>query len=897
MKWRKQSGDNVLWLGWLACPILAMMSSPALASLQIGECAGSRNFGCNVFIGKEIEKGIGKGIGKEASAQEQARAEALFQRAQMLVKAGRFAEATGIWEQAASAFAQEGASLGRALSLVYLSLTRKQLGEWERAQEAIAASLEILELQSNFAPEATGVFARALNVQGGLYLAMGQVDRALEIWERAARTYQSAGDDMGSIGAEINQTQALQALGLYRRSRQLLLEINERLSERPDSWIKAQALHSLGQTLQVLGLLHESREILEQSLATASRLERISGFGSNNGSSNNSSILLSLGHTTRDLQDYPAALEFYQKAVVAAPTLLERVEAEVSQLNLLVEMEKWEQSESLLPQIQSQLVGLTPSRRAVYAAVHLGETALEYEGERWKEDRGTIIELRQGISQVLARAVRQAKEIRDYRAESYSLGMLGKLYARSGQWQEARSLTEKALGRSQIINASDLMALWQAQLGEIFKETGQIEEAIAAYSESVNYLESIRSDLVAINTDIQYDFRETVEPIYRQLVGLLLQSNASQDNLEKARATIEALQLAELDNFFREACLDAKPVKVDEIDQKAAVIYPIVLSDRLEVIVSRPGMPLRQYTARVSASKVEKTLRDMRKSLNPVFPQPARLAISRQIYDWSIRPAEANGDLEGVETLVFVLDGFWRNIPMSALYDGQQYLIKKYNVALTVGLQLLEPRAIEPESLRVMTGGLTEARQGFSPLPGVEYEVNQIAATLPSSVLLNREFTRATLQAKLQSRSFPVVHLATHGQFSSNAEETFLLAWDGRINVKDLDNLLQGIKNGNQQPIELLVLSACQTASGDDRAVLGLAGLALRAGARSTIATLWAVRDESTAVLMTEFYKYLNQPGNAKADALRQAQLALLDRPEYNHPFYWASVVLVGNWL
>lgn len=896
MKWRKQSGDNVLWLGWLACPILAMMSSPALASLQIGECVGSRDFGCNVFIDKGIEKGIGKGIGKGASAQEQAKAEALFERAQMLLKAGRFAEATGIWEQAASAFAQQGASLGRALSLVYLSLTRKQLGEWELAQEAIAASLEILEVESNFAPEATGVLARALNVKGGLYLAMGQVDRALESWERAARTYQSAGDEMGSIGAEINQTQALQALGLYRRSRQLLLEINERLSERPDSWIKAQALHSLGQTLQVLGLLHESREILEESLATASRLENISGLGSNSGS-NNSSILLSLGHTTRDLQDYPVALEFYQKAVVAAPSLLERVEAEVSQLNLLVEMEKWEQSESLLPQIQSQLVGLTPSRRSVYAAVHLGETALKYERQRWKNDKGQTIELRRGIAQVLARAVRQAQEIRDSRAESYSLGMLGKLYVRSGQWQEARSLTEKALGRSQIINASDLMALWQAQLGQIFQEKGKIKEAIAAYSESVNYLESLRSDLVAINTDIQYDFRETVEPIYRQLVGLLLQSNASQDNLEKARATIEALQLAELDNFFREACLDAKPVKVDEIDQKAAVIYPIVLSDRLEVIVSRPGMPLRQYTARVSGSKVEKTLRDMRKSLNPVFPKPARLAISKQIYDWSIRAAEANGDLEGAETLVFVLDGFWRNIPMSALYDGQQYLIQKYNVALSVGLQLLEPRAIEPESLRVMTGGVTEARQGFSPLPGVEYEINQIAATLPSSVLLNREFTRTTLQAKLQSRSFPVVHLATHGQFSSNAEETFLLAWDGRINVKDLDNLLQGRKRGNQQPIELLVLSACQTASGDDRAVLGLAGLALRAGARSTIATLWAVRDESTALLMTEFYKYLNQPGNAKADALRQAQLALLDTPEYNHPFYWAPVVLVGNWL
>jgi CHAT domain-containing protein len=142
-----------------------------------------------------------------------------------------------------------------------------------------------------------------------------------------------------------------------------------------------------------------------------------------------------------------------------------------------------------------------------------------------------------------------------------------------------------------------------------------------------------------------------------------------------------------------------------------------------------------------------------------------------------------------------------------------------------------------------------------------------------------------------------VIHLATHGQFSSKAEETFLLTWDGRIKVKDLDRLVRSRERENTNPIELLVLSACQTAAGDNRAALGLAGLAVRSGARSTLATLWSVRDQSTAEFMAEFYRELTQTDVSKAEALRQAQLALLKKPKYEHPFYWAPFVLVGNWL
>jgi CHAT domain-containing protein len=428
------------------------------------------------------------------------------------------------------------------------------------------------------------------------------------------------------------------------------------------------------------------------------------------------------------------------------------------------------------------------------------------------------------------------------------------------------------------------------------------EASIAAYKEAINTLSSLRNDLVATNLDLQFSFRESVEPVYRQLVGLLLQppltkGEVSQENLQQARQVIESLQLAELDNFFREACLTTRPEQIDRVDPKAAVIYPIILPDRLEVILSLPNQPLRHYATSIAQSDLESLLNKMRRSLRRTSLDQERLPLSQKGYDWLVRPAESELAASGIKTLVFALDGSLKNLPMAALHDGQQYLVEKYSVALTPSLQLLEPRLLAREEIKVLVGGLSEARQGFLALPGVESEVKQIESNIPTQVLLNQQFTSKTLQDQIQAVRFPVVHLATHGQFSSNAENTFILAWDERINVKELGGLLQARAQNERKPIELLVLSACQTAAGDNRAALGLAGVAVRSGARSTLATLWSVDDRSTSSFMVEFYQGLAQSQVTKVQALRDAQLALLKQPEFRHPYYWAPFVLVGNWL
>jgi len=373
----------------------------------------------------------------------------------------------------------------------------------------------------------------------------------------------------------------------------------------------------------------------------------------------------------------------------------------------------------------------------------------------------------------------------------------------------------------------------------------------------------------------------------------------SQKNLVQARNVIESLQLAELDNFFREACLDAIPELIDKIDRTAAVIYPVILGDRIEVILSLPQQPLGNYTTQIEQTQVESILNQLRQTLGIRHSnQDERLRLSQQVYDWLIRPFETELKRSGVKTLVFVLDGSLRNIPMAALYNGDRYLVEQYSIALTPGLQLLKRQPLTRGRLRALAGGLSESRQGFSALPGVTAELAQVNAEVRGTTrLLNQEFTSATLESEVRAVPFPVVHLATHGQFSSNFQNTFILAWDGPINVKQLDELLRSKNPRIPRPIELLVLSACETATGDKRAALGLAGVAVRAGASSTLATLWRVSDSSTAALMTEFYQKLANPGISKAEALRSAQISLLQNRNFRNPYFWAPYVLVGNWL
>ncbi|MBW4616622.1 MAG: CHAT domain-containing protein [Desmonostoc vinosum HA7617-LM4] len=826
-----------------------------------------------------------------ANLQYSSDPKSLLNQGRSIFEAGRFVEAVKLWEAASMSFERQGDAINQAWSLSYLSLAYQKLGDWQKAESSIINSLNILQRLNKRQKGNAAILAVALNTQGNLKLSMGQAESALQAWQEAERAYLAAGDETGKIGSQINQAQAMQALGLYRRGQKLLVDVNQRLQNQPDSLMKAKALQSLGVAFQLVGDLQQSQEILNQSLKISVRVaapleHRLKS------TADISDILFNLGNTARDLQQTPVALDYYQQIVVQTTNPQLRVEAQLNQLSLYVETAQIKPAKVLLPQIKSQLESLSPSRMSVYATVNFARNLTKLA----KLDGSEAISSKES-ARILVRAVHQAEMLSDLRAQAYALNELGKLYFDKQQLADALKLSQQALQIAQEINAADItyQAAWQ--VGRILKKQGDNQGAIAAYDGSVKTLKSLRGELVAINRDVQFSFQESVEPIYRELVDLLLQSQPTQQNLRQARETIEALQLAELDNFFREACLNAKPEQIDQIDKQAAVIYPIILGDRLEVILSIPGKPLSSYRTTLPQAEVEKTIKQMRQSLNPVFSNDERLHLSQQLYDWLIRPSESQLANSKVKTLAFVLDGSLRNLPMATLHDGKQYLVEKYSLALSPGMQLMQARSLKSENLKVITAALSEARQGFKALPAVKSEVTEIASKVSSKLLLNEKFTDTNLQQAIQSTPFSVLHLATHGQFSSKLDETFVLSWNEKINVNELSEFLKTRNELESTPLELLVLSACQTAKGDNRAILGLAGVAVRSGARSTLATLWAVKDESTAKFMVEFYKQLKQPGISKAEALRQTQLSFLQNADFQHPFYWSAFVLVGNWL
>lgn len=805
----------------------------------------------------------------------------LVQQGLTFYQAGQFTFAIARWQQAATLYQDRGDNLNQALMLSYLSLAHQQLGEWSEATRAIAQSLNLI--QNSELRAGTGalplqnsklILAHALNTQGNLQFTQGDAEVALATWKQATEIYKQLRDSNRTIGSLINQAQAQQALGLFLQARQTLDEVEQMLQQQPNSQLKAMGLRSLGNIRLLVGDLPNASRVLQQSLAIAEQQDY---------SQDIAATLLSLGNVARAQKDSSAAITFYQQAATSNASPLIRTQAQLNQLSLLIEIGKQAEGQSLVPVIQTLLDNLPPSRSTVYARINLAQS-LQKLGQNAP------------AAQILVTAIESAKKLRDRRAQSYALGYLGRIYELTQQWSEAQNLTEQSLLIAQALNAPEIAYQWQWQLGRILKAQGQIESASQSYAAAFNSLQSIRSDLIATSPDLQFSFRESVEPVYREWVDLLLQKSPSQDNLKQAREVIEALQLAELDNFFRTACLEGQTVAIDTIDQTgAAVIYPIILTGRLEIILSLPGEPLRHYTAAVSGTELEDTVEQWRQNLEKPFTTPESKVLGQRIYDWLIRPIEA--ELRSLKTLVFVLDGVLRNVPMAALYDGQQYLIERYSIALTPGLRLLNPQPIQPRKLGVLAAGLTEERHGFSALSNVNSELKGIQTELNSRILLNQAFTSSALENQLQALPFPVVHLATHGQFSSNANETFVLAWDKPIEVTELSALLRKREQAREEAIELLVLSACETAEGDKRAALGLAGVAVQAGARSTLASLWSLDDESGAQFIGQFYRALSSNNASKAEALRQAQLSLLRDPNFRHPRYWAPYVLVGNWL
>ena len=495
-----------------------------------------------------------------------------------------------------------------------------------------------------------------------------------------------------------------------------------------------------------------------------------------------------------------------------------------------------------------------------------------------------------------------AEIIDDARARSYALGYLGELYEQAARTDDALQFTQRAIFAAQQADAPDVLYRWQWQAGRLLRAQAMNEQAILSYQHAVSTLASVRPDLAA--SAMRASFRESIGPVYFELADLLLEQSGSAGDAKRvtqylvdARNTMELLKGAELQDYFQDDCVTALRARTAGIDQLAphtAALYPIILKDRLELLLTLPD-GLKRFTTRVDAATLTREIRAFRtrlerKTTHQYYPH------ARQLYEWLIGPIAAELDKHKIDTLVIVPDGALRTIPLAALHDGEQFLVARYAIATTPGLTLTDPRPIARGRAQLQLNGLTESVQGFPPLPYVADELQSIHQLYGGTVLQNKTFTIPNMEKDLEATPYSIVHIASHGQFDGDIEKTFLLTYEGKLSMGKLEQFL-GLSKFRTAAVELLTLSACETAAGDDRAALGLAGVAIKAGARSALATMWAVNDPASAAMVSQFYRELQNPARSKAKALQHAQLSLLKDLRYRHPNYWGGFLLIGNWL
>ncbi len=771
-------------------------------------------------------------------------------------------------------------------------------------------------------------------------------EQAVIHWSEAARFYKNARDALAQSMALTHVSQGFHALGQYSaslealNSAQRLLQGKKLVDRKQLAFIKA----NLGNVYLATELWDQAQTYLYEALSLVREEDNI-GL--------ETVILNNIGNLFMAKNKYEKALDAYRQSTTLSRKIASHIRAagalthaamaatqdgrykeatvhlneawEFMQelpvshdkaytlLNLgLVYYNLWQRLRKpnnlapLSPGISTQVSGCRGRMVRLSETHHASATSTIPQ----RRDRAMDVLLLQA-SKVFHEASVVAKAVTDLRAASYAWGYLARLYEDEQQCNEALQLTRRAIFAAQQVKAPESLYQWQWQAGRVLKAQGKLEEATKSYRQAVETLQSVDPDVVTRFGPVPSSFRETVKPVFLGFVDLLLQQSASQhvkkqdSLLAEARETAERLKAAELQDYFRDDCIDREQKDLTPLDDvlnifpTAVIVYPLILRDRLELLVTMPKGLLR-YPVQVSADVITQEVQELRKKLEDQRTWEF-LPHAQQLYEWLIRPFEKDLPVS-TDTLVFVPDGPLLTIPMAALVDGEQFLIQKYAVAITPGLSLQAPRPLQREKTKILAAGLAAPAHGFPPLPEVAEELHIIRELYPKhSVLLpDQDFSLASLEKRLQDPHLTMVHIASHAQFQSEAEQTYILTSDDRLTLDRLEKFVKRFRF-RDNPLELLALSACETAAGDERAALGLAGLAVKAGAKSALATLWTIDDPAAVQLVAEFYRQLKETNVSRAIALQQAQLALIDSADdvqdYQHPAFWAPFLLINNWL
>ena len=782
------------------------------------------------------------------------------------------------YQQALIIHKQLNQKLNQVAVLNNMGLVYQERGEYAQALNSYQQALSI----SGAIKSASSDQGRLLNNLGSLYQQLGQYQQALASYQQALKVanansdHFNVGNTLHNIGFLHNQLKEYsQAKDFYQQALVIRQELKDQLGE--------------GITLNNIGLMSDRLGEHSQALASLNQARVIFEQLGNRTSVGNT--LDSLGTVYKSLGQYPQALKSYQQALV----ILQEVGARDIERDTLGHI-----GELLAQQHQSELA-IIFYKKSVNVTEAIRQDLRSLSTDQQKSYATTVADNYRSLADLLLRQNRvleaqqvldllKVQEIQDYlhNVRGADLNVLG---------------IENLPPEQQIL---DKYAAIQNQATELGKELADLQ----------NIPEAQRTPIQIQRIAVLQQNQEKILAEFNQfaqspeIVALVQQ-------LSKATPR-ENLNLTQLDKLRSE--LKQLPGSV--------LLYPLILPDRLELVLVTANSPPIHRPVTINSADLNREISEFLTALKT--PSDNGKAPASKLYNRLIKPIENELAQAGAKTIIYAPDGQLRYIPLAALYDGKQWLVERFRINNITAASLTNITAQPQTEPRVLAGAFTKGRytvglgnrqMTFKGLSYAEDEIAGLAAAIPQTTqLLNKEFSpEATIP---QMNQYSIVHLATHAAFLlGEPEDSYILFGDGKlVTLKDVQKW--SLKN-----VDLVVLSACETGVGgklgNGEEILGFGYQIQLTGAKAAIASLWDVNDGSTQLLMDAFYSKLKTGKMPKAEALRQAQIALItnnysafagkentqiitdrasDRPQpiynrLNHPYYWAAFILIGNGL
>jgi CHAT domain-containing protein len=814
-------------------------------------------------------------------------------------RAGRYAEAIALWEPAAARAQQRADRSLTILLAAYLAWATLQWGDPARAADWVARGQAQLTAAIDPAVE-----ARLWGAIGAVAVVKGDWSAAATAYDRAADRYRVAQDSVGELASQLDQASAWQGAGSTRRALERLQSLAATWLEPPrdlaEAEIRALGLHRLAVTLawagdrdRALAVAQEAASELPAARLTLARLV--------------AEAAIAAPSPDQQAELAEQAIAYYDSLAQAPDPHLQR-SALVGRLALAIALPIAE-TPNLIDRTLAVALDWTGGRSAIALQLAVAQSLL------------SLAAPPAGVRSLIERARDHASTLNDRLLLALADQQWGAWAASQSQWEPAARATQRAIAQLEPMQRPEWSygALWQ--LGQIEAHRANNPGAIAAYGSAAEAADQARQGLTGLalrlpelQTSGPREWLDRTEPLYRQQMGELLASS-DRAQWQAAGQQLQGLQLKRIENVLQCRLDRPKPEELQQLarstvgERVATVVIAVTESAidpavwSIDTVVRWPdpaspeGEAARRHRHSISRAELQALLDRLVANLADVSEEQPVRRDGEQLYRWTIGPHRAALDGAGVTLLAVVLDPNLRNIPIDALFDGQRYLVESFAVAIAPDVTLA-PASDRGRSGPVLLAGLGQARSNLPALPLVPQQLARLQQLLGGVVLLDDRFTQQALESKLVNEPIAILHLATHGQFSSDRAGTFLQTWDQRLDADRLDLVLNQRQTRRPEPLDLLALSACQTAKGDRYGALGMAGLAVRSGARSLISALWKIpADETPDQLFEAFYRaWLG--GASKARALQQAKVTMLrDRAAgRSGPHFWGGFVLIGDW-